>query len=77
MHIFWYTLYNYIQFEHLPLTLIQSKLKSFRCLDCPLLDNVDEEITDEEMEMLVNMDYDDFEHSEDLEDEDVKIKKKN
>ena len=52
-------------------------MKSFRCLDCPLLDNVDEEITDEEMEMLVNMDYDDFEHSEDLEDEDVKIKKKN
>ena len=46
-------------------------------MDCPLLDNVDEEITDEEMEMLVNMDYDDFENSEDLEDEDIKIKKKN
>jgi len=48
-----------------------------RCLDCPLLDNVDEEITDEEMEMLVNMDYDDFKNSEDIEDEDIKIKKKN
>ena len=30
-----------------------------RCEDCPLLDD-DEEITDEEMEMLVNMEYDDF-----------------
>ena len=30
-----------------------------RCEDCPLLEE-DEDITDEEMEMLVNMDYDDF-----------------
>eukprot|EP00092_Neocalanus_flemingeri_P022856 GFUD01024782.1.p1 GENE.GFUD01024782.1~~GFUD01024782.1.p1 ORF type:complete len:257 (+),score=88.92 GFUD01024782.1:170-940(+) len=30
-----------------------------RCEDCPVLED-DEEITDEEMEMLVNMDYDDF-----------------
>jgi len=30
-----------------------------RCEDCPILDD-EEELTDEEMEMLVNMDYDDF-----------------
>merc|ERR1712130_57879 len=35
-----------------------------RCEDCPLLDDIDEDITDEEMERLVNMDYDDF-HDED------------
>ena len=34
-----------------------------RCSDCPVLDDIDEEITDEEMEMLVNMDYDDFENN--------------
>ena len=36
----------------------------FRCEDCPLLDDIDEDITDEEMERLVNMDYDDF-HNDD------------
>ena len=30
----------------------------FRCIECPLMDDIDEEITDEEMEILVNMDYD-------------------
>merc|ERR1711973_71744 len=29
-----------------------------RCIECPLMDDIDEEITDEEMEILVNMDYD-------------------
>ena len=31
-----------------------------RCEDCPLLDDIEDDITDEEMELLVNMDYDDF-----------------
>ena len=34
----------------------------FRCQDCPLLDDIDEDITDEEMELLVNMDFDDFQN---------------
>lgn len=29
-----------------------------RCIECPLMDEIDDEITDEEMEILVNMDYD-------------------
>merc|ERR1712112_248539 len=33
-----------------------------RCQDCPLLDDIDEDITDEEMELLVNMDFDDFQN---------------
>ena len=31
-----------------------------RCEDCPLLDDIEDDITDEEMELLVNMDYEDF-----------------
>ena len=45
-------------------TLLLPRYISFiRCSDCPVLDDIDEEITDEEMEMLVNMDYDDFENN--------------
>merc|ERR1711983_553422 len=33
-----------------------------RCQDCPLLGDIDEDITDEEMELLVNMDFDDFQN---------------
>jgi len=42
---------------------INNGINESRCSDCPVLDDIDEEITDEEMEMLVNMDYDDFENN--------------
>ena len=38
-------------------------MNALRCSDCPVLDDIDEEITDEEMELLVNMDFDDFENN--------------
>jgi len=40
-----------------------------RCIECPLMDEIDEEITDEEMEILVNMDYD--EDFNDVNDENI------
>ena len=40
-------------------------IKYFRCSDCPLLDEEDEEeISDEEMERLINMDFKEFEELE-------------
>ena len=51
---------------HKPLATLPCKnplTPSFRCSDCPVLDDIDEEITDEEMELLVNMDFDDFENN--------------
>merc|ERR1711923_453905 len=42
---------------------INNGVNESRCSDCPVLDDIDEEITDEEMELLVNMDFDDFENN--------------